>query len=168
MLKFTSKDFKTLPWKNGGGRTLELFKQPHLRLSLATVAQDGPFSLFENIDRHLVLLKGNGIELTFPDGKIQKLENPYQVLRFKGEDQIHCRLLNGISEDFNIMVDRSWGKADLQVKSLVEGQKLHLEKCPLMFIYQIQAQVLLELKAEAMDLEFPGAMDLLIIKIRQV
>ncbi len=42
-----------MPWKNGGGSTLELLQEPaadggfHWRLSIADVATPGPFSTFE-------------------------------------------------------------------------------------------------------------------------
>ena len=55
-----------MPWKNGGGETIEIMKWPQdgdlshfdWRISMAQVALDGPFSVFPKIDRHLAVLAG--------------------------------------------------------------------------------------------------------------
>lgn len=49
-----ASEYKTMPWKNGGGVTVEIAIHPpgasvnafDWRISMATVAQDGPFSSF--------------------------------------------------------------------------------------------------------------------------
>jgi len=56
-----SADHKRMPWKNGGGETVEIAISPQgagladfdWRVSMATVASDGPFSVFPGIDRTL-------------------------------------------------------------------------------------------------------------------
>ncbi|MBM7325185.1 HutD family protein, partial [Agrobacterium sp. S2] len=48
-----------MPWKNGGGVTTEIIVHPakasmadfDWRISMANVAQDGPFSIFPGVDR---------------------------------------------------------------------------------------------------------------------
>ena len=58
--------FSVMPWKNGGGTTIEIAVSPHgaglddfdWRVSMAHVASHGPFSLFPNIDRTLAVLSG--------------------------------------------------------------------------------------------------------------
>src|SRR5512147_1621544 len=67
-------DYRTMPWKNGGGRTTEIAAAPRgadlagftWRISVAELERDGPFSAFPGVDRTLVLLAGNGMRLTGP------------------------------------------------------------------------------------------------------
>lgn len=114
----SAKDFRSMPWKNGGGVTRELYRIPHpqdaerflLRLSMAQVSSNGPFSLFPEIDRTLMLLTGQGMKLFFADELEVVLDQPLSPLYFAGEDNIECKLLDGPIEDFNIMVDRHWGQ----------------------------------------------------------
>ena len=64
-------DYRRMPWKNGGGHTTEIAAEPPgagtasfvWRVSVADIAQDGPFSAFPGIDRTLVLLSGRGMRL---------------------------------------------------------------------------------------------------------
>lgn len=66
-----ASEYKTMPWKNGGGVTVEIAIHPpsasmdafDWRISMATVAQDGPFSSFPGIDRTLAIIEGNGMAL---------------------------------------------------------------------------------------------------------
>ena len=61
---------RRMPWKNGGGETVEIAISPadagldgfDWRLSMATVATDGPFSVFPGIDRSLAVIRGAGIQ----------------------------------------------------------------------------------------------------------
>ncbi len=69
-----------MPWKNGGGETVEIavfpegagFKDFGWRISLASVASDGPFSAFPGIDRTLTVIDGVGIDLVV-DGVAHRL-----------------------------------------------------------------------------------------------
>src|SRR4029077_2512621 len=67
----TPNDYRSMPWKNGAGRTTEIAVHPPgaaldafaWRVSIADVEQDGPFSRFPGIDRTIVLLGGSGMRL---------------------------------------------------------------------------------------------------------
>lgn len=72
-MSFTVFDFAGLPvsrWRNGGGETREIACWPvggddfAWRASIATIEQDGPFSLYPDIDRSITLLTGDGIVLS--------------------------------------------------------------------------------------------------------
>lgn len=121
-------DFIDMPWKNGGGVTRELYRLPGepgsdfgLRVSMARVGQSGPFSYFPGIDRILMLMEGAGFELSM-NGNQHVLDTPFLPLAFPGEAQVDCRLLAGECLDFNVMTDRRWGEAEVQVYQLAPGQ----------------------------------------------
>ena len=122
---FSRINFKEMPWSNGGGTTTELLRleDPFVfRLSVAKVEQDGPFSLFPMIDRTLFLLSGTGFSLN--DIVLDKKFSP---LSFKGEMPIYCSLLNGPSQDFNVMIDRRWGKSHCQILNREADMTIHAD-----------------------------------------
>ena len=63
---FDTADLAVHAWKNGGGSTREIVCSPlgagidHFvwRVSIATIAQSGPFSIFAGVDRVIMLLAG--------------------------------------------------------------------------------------------------------------
>ncbi len=118
-------DFRRMPWRNGRGTTLELARVPadgeafDWRLSAADVASDGPFSLFPGRERVLVLLAGDGIELSHGDGRTTRLARLFEQVRFSGDEPIVSRLLGGPIRDFNAIVDR--GRFDLAVEVVRAG-----------------------------------------------
>jgi hypothetical protein len=104
--------FRTMPWRNGLGTTIELLKQDlqdadgfAWRLSMAEVTTDGEFSNFSGYDRTLLLLEGNGLTLDCA-GARQRLVKPLQAARFRGEDSTFATLSGGPVKDFNIMTRR--------------------------------------------------------------
>jgi environmental stress-induced protein Ves len=117
------------PWKNGGGVTREVAAFPlnagldafTWRVSIADVAQAGPFSRFAGIDRTLVLLSGAGMLLDERDGtnahalKTHTLTQPLDIARFAGEAQIDARLVGGATRDFNLMVRRGAAVGETEV-----------------------------------------------------
>lgn len=106
---------RIMPWRNGAGSTAEIAIGPtgasiagrfDWRLSLATVAQDGPFSAFPGYDRVIALLAGPGMELELDGGERHRLDRPFAPFAFAGERAVRCRLLGGTCEDLNLMVAR--------------------------------------------------------------
>ncbi len=75
-----AENHRRMPWKNGGGVTVEIAVHPQgasvddfdWRVSMATVASHGPFSIFPGIDRTLSVLEGDGILLDV-DGQVSTL-----------------------------------------------------------------------------------------------
>ncbi len=108
-----SRDLVRVPWKNGGGTTAEVAAFPEgsgfetfgWRISMADVASDGPFSLFPGIDRTLILVEGNGIELDV-EGIAYPLDRASPKLSFSGDDITTGRLLSGPIRDLNVMTRR--------------------------------------------------------------
>lgn len=110
------------PWKNGGGTTRELLCWPPgaglddfaWRVSVASIASDGPFSRFAGIDRQILLLRGPGVRLTGP-GLDHRLDTPWQPFAFSGDLPLQCVRLGGDSLDFNVMARRALGRATVAV-----------------------------------------------------
>lgn len=96
------------PWKNGGGTTRELLAWPsatdwRVRLSVAEVQADGPFSRFEGVRRFFAVLSGAGVRLAV-DGQVHALTPASDPLAFDGGAGTQCALLGGATQDFNLMV----------------------------------------------------------------
>ncbi|MFO1316598.1 MAG: HutD family protein [Burkholderiales bacterium] len=115
-------DYRRMPWKNGGGRTLEIATEPPgagtasfvWRVSVADIERDGPFSRFPGVDRTLVLLEGHGMRLT-SDGGLLEMRAAFEPVRFPGESALHCALVDGPTRDFNLMVRRDAARGDVVV-----------------------------------------------------
>lgn len=101
------------PWRNGGGETREIFSFPagktdfDWRASIATIAQDGPFSAFPGIDRSITLLSGDGVHLQALPQVDHSLHTPGEPYAFSGDLALSARLHGGETTDFNIMTRRA-------------------------------------------------------------
>ncbi|MDP1650561.1 MAG: HutD family protein [Rubrivivax sp.] len=106
------------PWRNGGGTTRELLAWPQaadwrLRVSVADIERDGPFSPFPGVERWFAVSDGEGVELTLPTGSVSVGPADAPV-RFDGEAAPACRLLGGPSRDLNLMQRRGAGAAAMR------------------------------------------------------
>lgn len=114
---------RAMPWKNGGGSTVELAISPAdarledfaWRISTAQVAVDGAFSSFPSIDRSLAVLAGNGVCLQRADGQREMLLSSGAIAVFGGEEAISAQLLDGPITDLNLMTRRGVWKHELQL-----------------------------------------------------
>lgn len=117
-------DYQRMPWKNGGGTTTEIWKvlSPTggmlWRLSIADVRSDGPFSLFPNVDRTIMVIEGNGMELSVEGSGPHKLDRLFEPFAFPGDAKTECRLIDGPIRDFNLMVMRGFGQGALRILDL--------------------------------------------------
>lgn len=112
------------PWKNGGGLTRELLAWPSredwaLRLSVADIRADGPFSAFPGVDRWFAVLEGAGVLLALPGGA-RRTETGDPVLAFPGEAAPLCELLDGPTRDLNVMIRRGAGHGGMRRANLDE------------------------------------------------
>lgn len=122
-------NLRSAPWKNGGGSTTEIAISPagaHLddfewRVSLATIAQDGPFSSFPGIDRSLALVDGDGVLLDFGDERFV-LSPSEPLIEFAGEDAVHATVTGPHTTDFNVMTRRGLCRHRLEVR-VVQGKE---------------------------------------------
>lgn len=105
-------DATTSPWRNGGGVTRELLAWPSAqdwvwRMSVAEVESSGPFSRFDGVQRWFAVLAGAGVRLTLdaPAGmQTHALTRSSAPLCFDGAVPTQCDLLNGPTQDFNLML----------------------------------------------------------------
>ncbi|MEN9419025.1 MAG: hypothetical protein RI988_2645 [Pseudomonadota bacterium] len=127
-------DVPAQPWRNGGGTTRELLAWPpgsspegwQLRVSVADITCDGPFSAFPGIERGFAVLEGAGVALTLPalgepgPGEGQGAQDTRQLdptsaaFVFDGAHAPGCRLVAGPTRDLNLMVRRDTGRVAMQ------------------------------------------------------
>ena len=116
-------DTAPLPWKNGGGTTRELLAWPpgvadwHWRISVAQVDADGPISVFEGVQRWFAVLDGAGVQLALGQGSglvMQQLTQQSEAFCFDGALPVDCSLLDGPTQDFNLMVRSAYARAQMQ------------------------------------------------------
>ncbi|AOJ68285.1 MULTISPECIES: HutD/Ves family protein [Burkholderia] len=128
------------PWKNGGGVTREIAAHPSgeraaggafdafaWRVSVADVAQAGPFSRFAGVDRTLVLLAGAGMTLVDADGARHELRAPLERAAFAGEAELAAELHDGPTRDFNLMTRRDAARGSVDVWHAGAAHALHAD-----------------------------------------
>lgn len=105
-----------VPWKNGGGITRNLAIEPEdadfdhflWRLSFAEVNAPGRFSTFSEVDRNILVWKGNGLFLHSSNGVLSAITPDAEPHTFRGEDEIEATLIDGPTIDLNVMVRRGY------------------------------------------------------------
>lgn len=110
-------DVAATPWRNGGGVTRELAAWPaqgewNWRMSVAEVGGSGPFSRFDGVTRWFAVLAGAGVVLNVrtPSDSAEaeslehRLTDTDAPLCFDGGAAADCRLIDGPTQDFNLMV----------------------------------------------------------------
>jgi uncharacterized protein len=123
---FALEKISPVAWKNGGGTTREIACSPlnasitdfDWRVSMANVRSDGAFSIFENVDRTIALLDGNGMLLANARATVHHaLTHMFTPFSFRGEEPIVATLLDGPTLDFNVMTRRGVCEANVFVAS---------------------------------------------------
>ena len=114
----TARDFKVMPWANGRGQTVEMWRVDRegallWRLSRASVVEDGDFSLFAGVDRNLTVLSGPGFDLA---GAVTLRCAPLQPVEFAGDVAVRATGVTTPCEDFNVMVRRGAMRAEVEVR----------------------------------------------------
>jgi len=113
MRLMTAGRHRVMPWKNGGGSTTEIAVFPEnagladfgWRVSMATVASDGPFSAFPGIDRTLSILSGEGLDLIVDDVPV-RLTPQSPPHPFAADVPTRATLIGGTVVDLNVMTRR--------------------------------------------------------------
>ncbi|GLK73903.1 HutD family protein [Ancylobacter dichloromethanicus] len=123
-------DYRRVPWKNGGGMTQDVLMLPEgashedfdVRVSLAPIVEEGRFSSFPGIDRHITRLSGNGLGLTFANGtrELNRLEPFY----FDSVQQPRAALPDGPAWVINVMTRRGRWHAQVMPAAASNGPLL--------------------------------------------
>ncbi|WP_421913559.1 HutD family protein [Mesorhizobium sp.] len=108
-------EYRSMPWKNGGGVTTEIVVSPPTaglddfdwRISMARVENGGPFSQFAGIDRTLAVLEGEGISLHIAGRPSVAMTRAAAPLFFPADAPTTAALISGPITDLNVMTRRS-------------------------------------------------------------
>ena len=108
-------EYRSMPWKNGGGVTTEIAVSPtgaglddfDWRVSMARVELSGPFSQFAGIDRTLAVLEGEGIILDVAGWPPTSINRTTTLFSFPADVQTSAALIGGPITDLNVMTRRS-------------------------------------------------------------
>jgi uncharacterized protein len=147
MIVVRESAYRTVPWKNGGGVTREIFREPaepapfDWRLSLATIDSSGPFSVFDGYHRTLVLVHGAGVELDFAQQGRSRLASTGQRVSFDGDWQTCCRLLEGPSTDLNLIVSKERMSSVTDSLQLTDAQLVQTAQWPVTLVCCISGAI---------------------------
>lgn len=118
--------FKRLPWKNGGGVSLDIaglqragaeagdWSATIWRLGRTAIPTPGPFSDLTGFERTQLVIEGSGLVLDGPAGEID-LREALKPVRYDGGLPLVSRLENGPVEVINLMAQRAACDIELTV-----------------------------------------------------
>jgi hypothetical protein len=153
-------DYRVMPWKNGLGTTTEIAVDPPgadldafgWRISVADLGASGPFSVFPGVDRILVQIEGEPMELVHEGGVRRRLA-PLSPYRFPGELPTVGELATPPARDFNVMVRRDRWTAGAGVHVLPRGGAARLlSAASARLVYALRGALAIRADASAADL----------------
>ena len=121
----TPADYTAMPWANGRGTTIEMLREVApdggllLRLSMASVVEDGPFSSFPGVERNLTVISGPGFDLL---GAARFTASPLVPVAFPGDVPIAAVAVIAPSDDFNVMTARALPRPDVDVMHIGDAK----------------------------------------------
>ncbi len=103
-----------VPWKNGGGSASAIAGEPEgtgydgfdWRLSGARVERDGPFSIFPDVDRIMLILSGGRLLLHGLGASPVLLTAQSDPFAFPGDVLVTAETPDGPIRNLNLMIDR--------------------------------------------------------------
>ena len=140
--------YERMRWRNQLGWTREIAREVDdleheiWRVSIAEIDHDSAYSAFPGLRREQVLLEGNGMSLTFADGRVTMLEPPHGRVAFDGSEAPHCTLTEGPVRDFNLFFDPQQRNAELQHRPLVGTMLVFVEPRSTWLIYLMAGHML--------------------------
>ena len=69
---------------------------------MASVKEDGPFSIFEGYNRSIAILKGDGLLIKSGENDWQETKLHSPPIDFLGDSQTIAKLIQSEVEDFNV------------------------------------------------------------------
>lgn len=128
ILHCTPASYRRVRWKNGRGVTEELALWPpgaafergdfDWRISQASVAEAGPFSVFPGYERILVVTEGDALVLAHGERAPRQRLRLLEPSRFSGDGPTTAELPHGPVADFNVLYRRRVVDAEVQVLKL--------------------------------------------------
>lgn len=118
MRHLTPDDYTAMPWANGRGTTVQMLRETGpdggllLRLSMASVVEDGAFSIFPGVERNLTVISGPGFDLV---GTTHIKAAPLLPVAFRGDVPIAAAGVTAPCEDFNVMTARRMPLPEVRV-----------------------------------------------------
>ena len=114
----TAADFRTMPWANGKGVTIEMAREDLngamlWRLSRASVVEEGDFSIFPEVERNLTVLTGPGFDLVGQG--LHLAARPFAPVAFAGDVPLRAVAVTAPSDDFNVTTARHLPRPEVQV-----------------------------------------------------
>ncbi|MDM8348338.1 HutD family protein [Pseudomonas sp. sp1636] len=160
-------DYPRMPWKNGGGSTLEIARDQGeglegfgWRLSLADIGESGGFSAFAGYQRIITVLEGAGMQLQV-DGVPSRPLLPFDPFAFSGDSRVQCQLLAGAIRDFNLIYAPQRYRVRLQWLALARSQRLFSSASTLLLFGAVDA---LQVTVDDADCALLGRYDCLQIE----
>jgi environmental stress-induced protein Ves len=149
---------RIVPWANGLGTSREIILEPAgprrdspqwlWRLATTRIEADCPFSLCAGQDRIIVLLKGNGFELTHASARPQAIAAPFGATHFGGDWHTSCRLIDGPVEVLNVMAFRDRITCSIAQVSVGKETLAQLVTAATKAIYVLDGDVMARLAGE--------------------
>ncbi|MBM1171503.1 HutD/Ves family protein [Microvirga arabica] len=145
-----STSYRRMPWKNGGGETIEILVSPEgstldtfeWRVSMAKVASSGPFSMFPEIDRTLAVLDGNGIRLSIAGRAEALVSRDTGPVAFPGDVPAEASLVDDPVMDLNVMTRRGrYGHAMTRMRITEQADVIRRGDITLMLVTGSDATV---------------------------
>ena len=171
-----AQDARRVPWRNGRGATLELALWPagssfegsdfDWRLSAAAVEEAGPFSSFPGFERLLVVTRGAGLTLEHGSDAPRARVRPLEPYRFSGDWTTTAELVDGVVQDFNVLVRRSVARAELDVLRLGEPHARAALSAGQACAHLLRGRARLRLRGEEEVLELTAGESLRIDELR--
>jgi uncharacterized protein len=141
-------DFKSMPWKNGRGTTMEIAAEPAgvklddgsllWRLSSAPLTEDGPFSSFPGLSRFLALTEGKELGLRFPNREVTLRAG--DVYHFKGEEQVSAKLTDGPVKDLGLLYREGRVKAQMDYLAFKGGIRSFALRQKTVFFFAVSGE----------------------------
>jgi uncharacterized protein len=132
MRVITPDNFKKGLWKNGRGVSWDIASEPSRagaelgwRLSLAEIAESGPFSLYGPVDRVFTLVSGGGLSLNV--GGKTLTTPPRQPLAFPCDVKTSCAVSGGPCRALNLFTARGEWSAAARVIAISDVIEIALD-----------------------------------------
>lgn len=162
ILHLTPQEYETKPWKNGKGKTHDIFMFPKgadhssfdLRFALSPIIEKGVFSSFPGADRVITVIEGEGLNLEFED-KTVNLQS-FESLSFDTGLAPIGDPIGGFVRVVNVMARRNvWKIERCEIMAEVD---VSCEQGEIMFVFAINGDWLASTVETKTDLKQGGSL----------